>query len=133
VRQLLAGGGCGALGVAIERFAYRPLRDAPRIAPLITALGVSFFLENTVLLLFGAQTRIYNTPDFISFGIGIHVGPLSIDIVRLMVIVLSVVLMIALTLLVARTKLVRGSASGSSPGPPPAPRSAAGCRAAATR
>ena len=102
---VLAGGGCGALGVAIERFAYRPLRDAPRIAPLITALGVSFFLENTVLLLFGAQTRIYNTPDFISFGIGIHIGPLSIDIVRLMVIVLSVVLMIALTLLVARTKL----------------------------
>ena len=102
---VLAGGGCGALGVAIERFAYRPLRDAPRIAPLITALGVSFFLENTVLLLLGAQTRIYNTPDFISFGIGIHIGPLSIDIVRLMVIVLSVVLMIALTLLVARTKL----------------------------
>src|SRR5450755_1771847 len=102
---VLAGGGCGALGVAIERFAYRPLRDAPRIAPLITALGVSFFLENTVLLLLGAQTRIYNTPDFISFGIGIHIGPLSIDIVRLMVIVLSVVLMIALTLLVHRTKL----------------------------
>src|SRR4051794_29270344 len=58
---LLAGAGVGGLGVAIERFAYRPLRDAPRIAPLITALGVSFFLENSVLLLFGAQTRIYNT------------------------------------------------------------------------
>ena len=49
--------GVGALGVAIERFAYRPLRDAPRIAPLITALGVSFFLENAVLLLFGAAVR----------------------------------------------------------------------------
>src|SRR5215469_15735446 len=36
----------GGLGVAIERFAYRPLRDAPRIAPLITAIGISFFLEN---------------------------------------------------------------------------------------
>src|SRR5438874_12665510 len=44
---VLAAGGVGALGVAIERFAYRPLRDAPRIAPLITALGVSFFVENT--------------------------------------------------------------------------------------
>src|SRR5690348_141373 len=43
--------GCAGLGVAIERFAYRPLRDAPRIAPLISALGVSFFLENSVLLL----------------------------------------------------------------------------------
>jgi branched-chain amino acid transport system permease protein len=101
----LAAGGTGALGVAIERFAYRPLRDAPRIAPLITALGVSFFLENAVQLLFGAQTRVYNTPEFISFGIGIHIGVLQIDIVRIMVIVLSVVLMIGLRLLVNRTKL----------------------------
>ena len=43
---VLAAGLVGGLGVAIERFAYRPLRDAPRIAPLITAIGISFFLEN---------------------------------------------------------------------------------------
>jgi branched-chain amino acid transport system permease protein len=102
---VLAGGATGALGVAIERFAYRPLRDAPRIAPLITALGVSFFLENTVLLLFGAQTRVYNTPDFISSSTGIHVGVLQIDVVRIMVIVLSIALMVGLRLLVHRTKL----------------------------
>src|SRR4051812_40016466 len=48
---LAAGLGAGLLGVAIERFAYRPLRDAPRIAPLITALGISFFLQATILLL----------------------------------------------------------------------------------
>jgi branched-chain amino acid transport system permease protein len=102
---LLAGGGVGALGVAIERFAYRPLRDAPRIAPLITALGVSFFLENAMLLLFGASYREYNTSAFISFSTGIHIGVLNIDIVRIMVIVLSVLLMIGLTLLVNRTKL----------------------------
>jgi branched-chain amino acid transport system permease protein len=102
---VLAGGGVGALGVAIERFAYRPLRDAPRIAPLITALGVSFFLENTMQLLFGAQTRVYNTPDFISLGNGIHLGVLQIDVVRIMVITLSVVLMIGLRLLVNRTTL----------------------------
>ena len=58
---LIAGLGTGLLGVAIERFAYRPLRNAPRIAPLITALGVSFVLENTVLLLFGGFVRSYNT------------------------------------------------------------------------
>ena len=52
--------GAGALGVVIERFAYRPLRDAPRIAPLISALGVSFFLQNSVLLLFGAAVPHYN-------------------------------------------------------------------------
>jgi branched-chain amino acid transport system permease protein len=54
---VLAAGGAGLLGVLIERFAYRPLRDAPRIAPLITALGVSFILENSVLLLFGGLTK----------------------------------------------------------------------------
>jgi branched-chain amino acid transport system permease protein len=102
---LLAGGGVGVLGVAIERFAYRPLRDAPRIAPLITALGVSFLLENTMLLLFGGSYREYNTSAFISFSTGIHIGVLNIDIVRIMVIVLSVLLMIALTLLVNRTAL----------------------------
>jgi len=104
---LLAGGGVGALGVAIERFAYRPLRDAPRIAPLITALGVSFLLENTMLLLFGASYRDYNTSAFISYGGGIHIGSLSIDTVQLLVIVVSVVLMAGLTLLVGRTKLGR--------------------------
>jgi len=105
VMFVLAGGGVGALGVAIERFAYRPLRDAPRIAPLITALGVSFFLENTVLLLFGGSYRIYNTSNFISFSTGIHIGVVSIDIVRIMVIVLSVALMIGLRLLIDRTRL----------------------------
>jgi len=48
--------GGGLLGVVIERFAYRPLRDAPRIAPLISALGVSFFLQNAALLV--ARTKI---------------------------------------------------------------------------
>ena len=51
---------CAGLGVAIERFAYRPLRDAPRIAPLISALGVSFFLANSMQLLFGATPRNYD-------------------------------------------------------------------------
>ena len=102
---LLAAGVTGGLGVAIERFAYRPLRDAPRIAPLITAIGISFFLENAVLLLFGAQYRIYNTPEFISLSSGIRIGSVTIDTVQIMVVVLSVVLMAGLRLLVNRTKL----------------------------
>src|SRR3954463_10049450 len=73
---LAAGLGSGFLGVAIERFAYRPLREAPRIAPLITALGVSFFLQNSVLLLFSAQVRTYDSAEFIPTSTGIHVGPL---------------------------------------------------------
>jgi branched-chain amino acid transport system permease protein len=107
VMLVLAGGGCGVLGVVIERFAYRPLRDAPRIAPLITALGVSFFLENTALLLWGASYRSYNTSAFVSFSSGIHIGPLNIDNMRIMVIVLSVALMLGLRLLVDRTALGR--------------------------
>jgi branched-chain amino acid transport system permease protein len=95
----------GGLGVAIERFAYRPLRDAPRIAPLITAIGVSFFLENAALLLFGAQFRLYNTADFISLSSGITIGSVTIDSVQIMVLVLGLVLMVGLRELVNRTKL----------------------------
>ncbi len=98
--------GCGALGVVIERFAYRPLRRAPRIAPLITALGVSFFLEQTAVLLWGANPRqydlfsLYNGKLFSSFS----VGNLTIQYAQIVVIVSAVVLMLALTLFVGRTR-----------------------------
>jgi len=104
---VLAAGLVGGLGVAIERFAYRPLRDAPRIAPLITAIGVSFFLESSALLLFGAQYRVYNTADFISLSSGIQIGSVTIDSVQILVLVLGVVLMVGLQLLVNRTRLGR--------------------------
>ncbi len=97
--------GAGALGVVIERFAYRPLRNAPRIAPLISALGVSFFLQSTALLLFGADFRSYETYEFVDLASGIHWGPLNISVVRIGVILTSFGLMIGLTLLVARTRL----------------------------
>jgi branched-chain amino acid transport system permease protein len=102
---VLAAGLVGGLGVAIERFAYRPLRNAPRIAPLITAIGISFFLENSALLLFGAQYRIYNTPDFISFSTGIRIGSVNIDAVQIMCLLLALILMVGLRLLVSRTRL----------------------------
>ena len=97
--------GTGLLGVAIERFAYRPLRDAPRIAPLITALGVSFVLENTMLLLFGGQYRNYNTQDYISTTGGITIDGATISWVDLMIFGVSVLMMIGLQLLVKRTTL----------------------------
>jgi branched-chain amino acid transport system permease protein len=97
--------GCGYLGVAMERFAYRPLRDAPRIAPLITALGLSFVLENTILLLFGGFVRSYNTNAYIPFSTGITIGGVSIDIVQILTIVGSVVMMYGLWLIVNRTTL----------------------------
>ena len=97
--------GAGLLGVAIERFAYRPLRNAPRIAPLISALGVSFFLQSSALLLFGADFRSYETYEYIDLAKGIHWGPLNISIVRIMVILTAVALMLGLMLLVHRTRL----------------------------
>jgi branched-chain amino acid transport system permease protein len=99
--------GCGLLGVVIERFAYRPLRDAPRIAPLISALGVSFFLQSSALLLFTARFRSYDTPRLISFQTGLDVGPLRISLVRILVISTAVALMAALSLLVGRSRLGR--------------------------
>jgi branched-chain amino acid transport system permease protein len=104
---VLAAGVVGGLGVAIERFAYRPLRDAPRIAPLITAIGISFFLENAALLLFGAQFHVYNTANFISLSSGIQIGSVTIDSVQIMIVVLGIVLMIGLRQLVSRTGLGR--------------------------
>ncbi|HDL49783.1 MAG TPA: branched-chain amino acid ABC transporter permease [Actinobacteria bacterium] len=97
----------GILGVVIERFAYRPLRRAPRIAPLISAIGVSFFLESVALLLFGAQFRSYNTPSMINVTTGVQIGPVRVSLVRIIVIVSAVVLMVALQLLVNRTRLGR--------------------------
>ena len=97
--------GSSLLAVGLERFAYRRLRNAPRIAPLITALGAAFFLQSTALLLFGSQRRSYSTNQFVDLRGGIHWGPLNISPPRLLTIVTAVVLMVLLSLLVARTRL----------------------------
>src|SRR6266498_644150 len=85
--------GCGLLGVAIERFAYRPLRDAPRIAPLISALGVSFFLQSSALLIFGASFRDYSTFNLIGERT-YHVGNVFLSVPQLLTIVSSLGLMV---------------------------------------
>ena len=98
--------GSGVLGLVIERFAYRPLRNAPRIAPLISALGVAFFLENSALLLFGAQYRNYDGYDLISFN-GLHIGGdagVFVSYLGVLVISGAVGLMIALIALVRWTR-----------------------------
>ena len=101
--------GGGLLGVMIERFAYRRLRNAPRIAPLITALGVSFFLENAAQLVLGAQYQSYDSYDWhngelwvkgFTLPSGVHVG-----IAYVIVVAGTVALMVALTLFVQRTQL----------------------------
>jgi branched-chain amino acid transport system permease protein len=95
---------CGGLGVVIERFAYRPLRNAPRIAPLISALGVSFFLQNSALLVFGASFRDYDTFHLIGSKTYSY-KDVFLSVPQLLTIISAIGLMIALTLLVARTKI----------------------------
>jgi branched-chain amino acid transport system permease protein len=104
--------GCGVLGVAIERFAYRPLRNAPRIAPLISALGVSIFLQNSALLVFGAAFRDYNTFDLIGVKT-YNIGTLFFSVPQLLTVVAAIALMVALTLFVARSRLGKAMRSTS--------------------
>jgi branched-chain amino acid transport system permease protein len=104
--------GCGVLGVAIERFAYRPLRNAPRIAPLISALGVSIFLQNSALLIFGASFRDYDTFDLIGVKT-FSVGQLFFSVTQLLTVVLAALLMVALTIFVARSRLGKAMRSTS--------------------
>ena len=89
------------LGVVIEKVAYTPLRSAPRLSLLITAIGVSFLLENGAQLLFGADTK---SMDIMVSG-NLTLGSVNISLAALITIVVSVVAMIALTFLVHRTKL----------------------------
>jgi branched-chain amino acid transport system permease protein len=99
--------GCALLGVAIERFAYRPLRDAPRIAPLISALGVSFFLANSFQLMFGAQQYDYGTFSLDAGSLyikGFNIGDVHIPLIRIITITSAFALMVVLWLLVTRTR-----------------------------
>jgi branched-chain amino acid transport system permease protein len=104
--------GCGVLGVAIERFAYRPLRNAPRIAPLISALGVSIFLQNSALLVFGASFRDYKTFDLIGVKT-YNIGQLFFSVPQLLTVVAAICLMAALTVFVARSRLGKAMRSTS--------------------
>ena len=99
--------GCALLGVVIERFAYRPLRKAPRIAPLISALGVSFFLQQTAVLLFGPIPKTYDTYSLHGGQLFQHVslGNLRIQYAQILVIASAVGLMMALALLVWLTNI----------------------------
>ncbi len=105
---LAAMAGCAVLGVAIERFAYRPLRDAPRIAPLISALGISFFIAYSMQLLYGAEQRDYDAfslDNGVLFLQGFDIGNVRVPLLRIVIILAAFVLMILLWLMVTRTRL----------------------------
>src|ERR1700682_2739990 len=94
----------GLLGVAIERIAYRPLRNAPRLAPLITAVGISFILEGILFLLKGPNQISY--PNLLPGG-SLNLGFASIGVGNIFIIVIALGLMIALNQFIQRTRVWR--------------------------
>ena len=101
----------GIVGVTIERFAYRPLRQAPRLAPLITAIGVSFILQNIVQIFYGPfQT---NSPKIFPSDLFLQVGETKVPVLSIFIIVVAVGLMIGLQLFIGRTRLGRAMRSTS--------------------
>ncbi len=95
---------CGIVGVLIERLAYRPLRNAPRLAPLITAIGMSFILENVMQLWRGPSPVPF--PQLIANPV-VTLGGVAIGAKQGAVIALAIVMMVALQLFIGRTKLGR--------------------------
>jgi branched-chain amino acid transport system permease protein len=89
------------LGALLERIAYRPLRNAPRLAPLISAIGASIFLQNVMMLIIKARMQVY--PDIIPEEF-IEIGKFSISYFQIMIILCSVFLMVALYMFIQKTK-----------------------------
>nr|WP_290665458.1 branched-chain amino acid ABC transporter permease [Ardenticatena sp.] len=92
-------------GITLERVAYRPLRRAPRLVPLITAIGASIFLQNAALRIFGSKLRVYVKPSVIEGGFRLGESGIFVPRTGVLIFVTSILLMIGLYLLVQYTKL----------------------------
>jgi len=97
--------------VLLERLAYRPLRTAPRLVPLISAIGASFFLQYSALIIFGALPHPYKKPAIISGIWQIGDTGIAITYTGIFIFITSIVLMIALQVIVQRTKMGRAMRS----------------------
>ena len=96
---------CTVLGVTIERLAYRPLRQATSLAVLITAIGMSYLLQNLALQIWGANPKSFPT-DLITFpGLSLFSGQLKISGVTLITVLANIVIMLALTFFTGKTKM----------------------------
>lgn len=94
-------------GVVLERIAYRPLRAAPRLVPLITAIGASVFLEEAARLIFGAPIRVYTKPEFLQGTVVLGESGIIITRTGIFIILFSILLMVGLYWLVQHTKIGR--------------------------
>jgi len=99
------------LGYFLEKIAYRPLRKAPRLVPLISAIGASIFLQNAAMLLFSPQMRDVSNPDILRRGAGWTISVSGSNVILpytgVFTFVLSVILLIMLYMIVQRSKLGR--------------------------
>lgn len=94
---------CALLGIVIERLAYRPLRKQPKLTVLITAIGVSLFLEYGGQFVFGADPKAF--PELIADRAIENTGALTITTTQLVAFVVTILLLVALTFIVKHTKL----------------------------
>ena len=94
---------CTLLGMAIERFAYKPLRGASPLAVLITAIGVSYFLQNMALLIFGSQAKSFTSIVKLP-ALTLADGKITISAETIVTIIVSLIIMVSLTLFVNKTK-----------------------------
>ncbi len=93
---------CTCLGIVIEKLAYKPLRAAPSLAVLITAIGVSYLLQNLALLFWSSNPKVFNS---IIPNESIEIGGLTVSYITILTIVVCVVIMILLTTFINKTKL----------------------------
>ncbi|MDO5674587.1 MAG: branched-chain amino acid ABC transporter permease [bacterium] len=93
----------GIIGILLERIAYRPLRQSPRLSAVVSALGASIFFQNAVMLIYGAKFYVY--PQDLLPVVPVNIFGLSIPLMRIIILLTSVVMMIALYLFVQKTKI----------------------------
>ena len=93
---------CAVLGVVLEKVAYKPLRSAPPLAVLITAIGMSFFLQSASLLIFGSTPIPFQS---VIPNVNISVGPVVISSITVVTLIVTAIAMILLTLFVNKTKM----------------------------
>ena len=102
---------CAIIGILSDQLAYKPLRNSPRISALITAIGVSLFLENASLLVFGSDPRSF--PKVFS-GSTVQLGGLNISVAAVITIIVSVIVMCGLFAFIHKTKVGKGDAGSLS-------------------
>lgn len=98
------------VAITVERIAYRPLRHAPRLTPLISAIGASFFLQQAMLNIFGPLQRFYRRPKLIDGTVAVklgHLGTIPVTKTGIVIVVVALIMMVCLYLFIQRSKTGR--------------------------